>query len=219
MQPDQRAQRRAGAEDRVGIDVACRFRGRCRPRSAGSALRRRRRAPASRRPGSRPARSSRPSSTSGSWPARSRATLPTSSVPASVCTACQRLNGSLSCAAISAQVVGAEIGGEPDRRREIAVGREHRPLGHAGEDEALRRLVQHQHAAFDLAAVGERQRQVAAVAADQTGDQRNDHRLFGRLAGRRRDHLGKVELVGLRRWHRSGRTPPPPACRPANTSA
>ena len=62
-----------------------------------------------------------------------------------------------------AQIVGLDRERQLDRRREAAIEREDRPLRDAGEDEALARLRQRQHAALERASV-ERQRQVAAVA-------------------------------------------------------
>ena len=48
-----------------------------------------------------------------------------------------------------------------------------------------------------------RERQVAAVLADQTERERDHHRLFGRLAGRRRRLCLAVERVSLARRRRS----------------
>ena len=95
------------------------------------------------------------------------------------------------------QIVGVEIGGEADRRREIAVGRKHRAFVHTGKDEALRGLVQHQQAALEFLSAGKREPQVAAVPPDQAGDERNDHRLFRRLARCGWDRLREFELVGF----------------------
>ena len=155
MQPDQRAKRRAGAEDRVGIDVAADLAG-----DVGFARRRQRLGDEGglERPVGQDRRERVEQALvdlgllAGAQPRH----VADQERLASVCTACQRLNGSLSCAARQPQIVGDEIGGEPDRRREVAVDREHRPLGDAGEDEGLRRLVEHEHAALDLLPVGER---------------------------------------------------------------
>src|SRR5450830_1447759 len=97
------------------------------------------------------------------------------------------------------ETAAVKIAVELDRRGEAAVDRQHRTLADAGEFESAHRLAQDQHDALYFAAIRQRKRQVAAILADQAKLKRNDHRLFRRLAGRRRHVLFAVEYVGLAR--------------------
>ncbi len=95
------------------------------------------------------------------------------------------------------EIVAAQIGFEPDRRREAAIDRQHRTLGNAGEGDGFRRPVEHQHAVLEACARHGCKRQIAAVLADQAEIERDHHRLFVRLARRRRKALLAFERVGL----------------------
>ena len=132
---------RRAREDRVGIDIGADLAGdvgfarrrQLSATNAGSSVGSSRIAPSA---------AIRPSSSRAGAPARSAATLPLSKVIASVCTACQRLNGSQSWAARKRRSSAIDRQRKLDRRGEAAVERRDRPLGDAGEDEALARLGQ-----------------------------------------------------------------------------
>ena len=142
-----------------------RSRARCRLRSAASAPARRRPARAPRRPGSRASAAMQPVVARGrARPCADAATLSIRSDVASDCTACQRLNGSRSCAARKAQIVGRDRQRQLDRRREAAIERGDRRLGDAGEYEALRSAAVSSQTPRSSGRAVERQRQVAAVA-------------------------------------------------------
>ena len=139
-------------EDRVGIDVAADLAGdvglarqRQRQRDEGRLERAVGQDRAERRQEARILRAAPP--------ARSAATLSTSKRVASVCTACQRLNGSASCAArkrrsSADRLATSLIGAEKPRLSE-----RHRRFADVGEHEGLGGLGQRQHAALDRAPV------------------------------------------------------------------
>ena len=115
---------RARSEDRVGIDVAADF-----ARDIAFARRDQRERDESGFQACRPRmRGKRADAACRRYavarPARMAATLSISSRIEIVCSACQRLNGSLSCAARKARSSADKIGDELDRRREAAVDRQ-----------------------------------------------------------------------------------------------
>ena len=126
---DRGAQRCARGEDRVGIDIAADLAGdvglarqRQRERDEGGLQRtvgedraERRHQPVVRRALAPP-------------PRRCRDVVGEERRIASVCTACQRLNGIAVVRGKETQIVGREVGDELDRRREAAVERRHRRL-------------------------------------------------------------------------------------------
>src|SRR5215469_15525127 len=76
-----------------------------------------------------------------------------------------------------AQLVGLDRESELDWRREAAVERKRRWLGHIIEHKRLVRLRKLNYPARERPAV-KHERQVAAIATDQTERKRNDHWLF-----------------------------------------
>ena len=134
----------------------------------------------------------------GASPARNAATLSISSRIEMVCSACQRLNGSLSCAARKARSsavrsVTSLIGAEKPRLID-----KHRPLRDAGERERLRRLrsAPARRARSASPFVSFSGRSVPSLPT-RPSDERDDHRLFRRLAGRRRQRFADVERIGF----------------------
>ena len=150
--------------------------------------------------------------------ARSRATLSTSSAVASVCTACQRLKGSLSCAARRRRSSASDwrsslIGAEKPRLIE-STGRSATPvnmtLAAGSLSTSTPRSIGRRRQA-SAAGRGRPCRRGRCASGITIGSLR-------RLAGRRREICADRAGRSWRR-RRSGRRPPPPACRPANTSA
>src|SRR5262249_29930776 len=96
-----------------------------------------------------------------------------------------------------AQVRVADIRIDFDRGGEPPIDGGNGPLAKIGDHVARRVPLDFEEPAFDAASVGEPQRKVAAIRADKSDDERNEHRLLRRLARSRRRGLGYVEAIGF----------------------